>query len=177
MPVANTGDDRGSAMLARRAGWLLLGLAAIAVPASAAKEPVRVKAPAYYASITAAKARMRTGPGRNFPAIWLYVRPGLPVRVLETFEDWRKVEDPGGTQGWIQSTLIGKARSAIVTAAAPIELRDRPAGGQVLWRAAPGVVGKVTQCANGWCRLDVNGQAGFTPTSGLWGVEPGETLP
>lgn len=157
-------------------GWVALGALALAMPAGA-KKPSHVTKPAYFASISAAKARMRTGPGRKFPAVWIYVRPDLPVRVLDAFDDWRKVEDPSGTQGWILTTLIGSARTAIVTSPTPIELRDRPAGARVMWRAAPGVVGKISQCANGWCRLDVHGQTGFAETSGLWGVDQGETLP
>ena len=44
-------------------------------------------------------------------------------------------------------------------------------------RAAPGVVGRISECNGGWCRLDVKGQAGFVPVGAIWGVEPGETLP
>jgi len=47
----------------------------------------------------------------------------------------------------------------------------------VLYRAAPGVVGRLAQCGNGWCRFDVKGQAGFVDIGALWGVEAGETLP
>ena len=35
--------------------------------------------PPYFASIGAGKARMRSGPGRSYPATWLYVRRDLPV--------------------------------------------------------------------------------------------------
>ena len=40
--------------------------------------------------------RTRTGPGRNFPGIWLYQRSGLPVRVIATYPNWRKIEDSSG---------------------------------------------------------------------------------
>jgi SH3-like domain-containing protein len=39
------------------------------------------------------------------------------------------------------------------------------------------VVGRLSQCGNGWCRMDVKGQAGFVQIAGLWGVEAGEVLP
>lgn len=132
----------------------------------------------YYASIGAGKARMRTGPARTYPASWLYQRPDLPVRVIAAFKEWRKVEDPDGTQGWMQANLLRDARSAIVHGSTPIEMRERPAvGSRLLWRAAPGVVGRIAQCGNGWCRLDVKGQQGFVEIGGLWGVAAAETLP
>lgn len=134
--------------------------------------------PPFFASIAAAKARMRTGPARTYPASWLYQRPALPVRVVAAFKEWRKVEDPDGTQGWMQANLLSATRTAIVRGAQPAPMLERPAAGaRVMWRAAPGVVGRISQCGGGWCRLDVKGQAGFVETGALWGVDGDETLP
>ena len=134
--------------------------------------------PPYYASIVAAKARMRTGPGRTYPASWLYVRPELPVRVIAVFKEWRKVEDPGGTQGWMLASFLSDKRTAFVPTGAPVELRDRPApDARIAWRAAPGVVGRLSQCAGGWCRVDVHGQTGFVEEGRLWGTDGDEALP
>ncbi len=143
----------------------------IAEPATAQR-----KTP-YYASITAGKARMRTGPGRNYPASWMYRRVDLPVRVVAIHESWRKVEDPDGTQGWMQSNLLSEKRTAIVKHA-ELPMRAEPRmGARVVWRAAPGVVGRLSECARAWCRLDVRGQAGYVERTGLWGVDVGEVIP
>lgn len=132
----------------------------------------------YYASISAAKARMRTGPARTYPASWLYQRPDLPVRVVALFKEWRKVEDPDGAQGWMQSNLVSATRTAIVHGKAPAAMLDRPTpAAKLLWHVAPGVVGRISHCGGGWCRLDVKGQAGFVEVGALWGVEAAETLP
>ncbi|MEG3167542.1 SH3 domain-containing protein [Sphingomonas sp. LB3N6] len=132
----------------------------------------------YYASISATRARMRTGPARTYPASWLYQRQDLPIKVVAIFKQWRKIADPDGTEGWMQANLLSGTRTAIVRGPTPAELREKPsASSRLVWRAAPGVVGRLSQCANGWCRMDVRGQAGFVAISGLWGVEAGETLP
>lgn len=168
------GERFGVELAMRRMIWGF-GLLAL-VGADAALAQAKRQVP-YYASISAGRARMRTGPGRTYPASWLYVRADLPVKVLAVFKEWRKVEDPGGTQGWMLANLLSEARTAYVLDRIA-ELRERPApGARVLWRAAPGVVGKVGQCGGGWCRLDVKGQAGFVETARLWGVDPMEALP
>jgi SH3-like domain-containing protein len=93
-------------------------------------------------------------------------------------KEWRKVEDPDGTTGWMQGNLLSDTRTAIVKAGPPIEMRERPSSAaKLMWRAAPGVVGRISACANGWCRFDVMGQAAYVTVGGLWGVEPGEVLP
>ena len=156
---------------------LALGGLAMALSVPAVGALVQKKVP-YFASISAGKARMRAGPGRTYPANWLYQRAGLPVKVVAVFEkgSWYMVEDPGGTQGWILGALISDTRTALVTGGVA-ELHDSPRiAGRVTWRAAPGVVGRVSKCARGWCYLDVKGRGGYVETRSLWGVEPEETL-
>jgi len=58
------------------------------------------KKPPYWASIASGEAMMRTGPGRNYPGTWLYKRRDLPIRVIQVYPNWRKIEDPDGEQGW-----------------------------------------------------------------------------
>ncbi len=125
----------------------------------------------YWASISAGKARMRTGPGQQFPASWLYQRAGLPVRIIEIYPNWRKIEDPDGTQGWMQANLLSDARTALVKKGSVRSLYEKPrSDARVLWRVEPGVVGKLSDCAQGWCRLDVLGRMGYIEAEHIWGV-------
>ncbi len=148
-------------------------VAGLVVPAMAAAQQ---KAP-YWASISAGKARMRTGPGREFPASWLYQRADLPVRVIETYPNWRKIEDPDGTRGWVQANLLSNVRTALVSG----DIRELRASADpaapVVWRAEPGVVGRVSQCARGWCLFDIKGRAGFIQIAHIWGTAADERLP
>ena len=152
--------------------FALLGLVGTA---QAAEGPRKLP---YWASISAGEARMRTGPARTYPATWLYRRRDLPVRVVAAFKEWRKVEDPDGAQGWMQANLLSATRTAIVRGAEPVPLTASPvAGAPLRFRAAPGVVGRISRCGGDWCALDVKGRGGFAPAASLWGLDPGETLP
>ncbi len=146
-------------------------LAAVCLLISLEAAAVAQRKPPYWASIGAGEARMRTGPGRQFPAIWLYRRAGLPVRVVETYPNWRKIEDPDGTQGWMQANLLSEDRAAIVRGAVR-PLRKTPGeAAPIVWRAEPGVVGKISECGNGWCKIDVGGRMGYVETAHIWGVD------
>lgn len=156
---------------------LIVAAVMLAIPGSAIAAEA-TPTPPYWASIRAGEARMRTGPARTYPASWLYRRAGLPVRVIAVRKEWRQIEDQDGTQGWMQVNLLSADRTAVVRGSAPAAMLERPvAGARVAYRAAPGVVGLVSACGNGWCRLDVKGRAGFVELGALWGVEAGETLP
>ena len=157
--------------------WATAVLAAVAIEGGALAADAKKTLP-YYASINAGRARMRTGPDKTYPASWLYQRADLPVRVVAVFKQWRKVEDPDGTQGWMLAALLSERRTGIVRGQQPADMRAQPSAGAGLsWRAAPGVVGRLSECGNGWCRFDVKGQAGYIEVSHLWGVEPTERLP
>jgi SH3-like domain-containing protein len=155
-----------------REGFILGALAlGLIVPAWAQQ-----RKPPYYASITAEKARMRTGPGRNYPASWLYQRKDLPIKVVDIYGEWRKIEDPDGTQGWMQVNMLSDTRTAIIVGTA-IELRGAPRfEARVNWRAAPGVVGRISRCAAGWCYFDARGRGGYVEQTHIWGTDPGEEM-
>ncbi len=149
---------------------------AVALLSHAQAQAQRQKPTPYWASIAAAKARMRTGPGTNFPANWEYVRADLPVRVLAVRAEWRKVEDPDGVQGWMRSFLLSEQRTAIIRGEVRPLYAAPDRGAKLSWRVEPGVVGRISHCAAGWCEFDVRGRAGYVEIDHLWGVAPGETI-
>ncbi|MBU3076627.1 SH3 domain-containing protein [Sphingomonas quercus] len=154
----------------------LAALLAATLPAVAHAQPPERAVP-YWASISAGEARMRTGPGRQFPAIWLYRRAGLPVKVLQVVQGWRRVQDQDGAVGWMLANLLSETRTGVITGAGTEPLRASPEpGARVVWEAEPGVVGRIASCADGWCAFDVKGKRGFVATDRLWGVAAGEVV-
>ncbi len=164
--------------LASIAVFAVLAIAASTVPTDRGMAQDSARRLPGWMSIGAGRALMRTGPARTYPGAWLYQRADLPVKIVGEFKEWRRVQDPDGTEGWMLVNLLRKTRTAYVRGPAAAAMRDRPAAGAgVAWRAAPGVVGRISQCGEGWCRFDVKGKAGFVETGALWGVDAGEVLP
>jgi SH3-like domain-containing protein len=129
------------------------------------------KKPPYWASIASGEAMMRTGPGRNYPGIWLYKRRDLPVRVVQIYPNWRKIEDPDGQQGWMLVTLLSDRRTAIVRPGGPRDIRVKPdANAPIRYRAEPGVVGRIDKCQQAWCRIQIGKRKGFIAKSDILGV-------
>ncbi|MDD3799691.1 MAG: SH3 domain-containing protein [Novosphingobium sp.] len=124
----------------------------------------------YWASIRAEKVNMRVGPSESYRIDWVYERPQLPLKVLRIKEGWRLVEDADGDRGWVVARFLSRDRTAIVVGGGPAPMRAKPqAGARLLWNAQPGVVGKLGDCDEGWCRFDVTGRVGWIPQKRLWG--------
>jgi SH3-like domain-containing protein len=168
---ARRGAWQGSRIMAQPAPPFLIAIAAALLPVMAppAMAQSTGKTVPYWASIAKDEARMRTGPSMDYPANWIYRRRNLPVKVVETYPNWRKVEDPDGMRGWMHVRLLKDDRTAIVVGATAQMRRDASDSAPVLFRAEPGVVGMVSNCDADWCLFDVGGQRGHIRKRDLWG--------
>ena len=153
---------------------VVIGAVLLALAATASAQD---KKPPYWASIASGEAMMRTGPGKNYPGIWLYKRRDLPIRVVKTYPNWRMIEDPDGTRGWMLVTLLSDRRTAIVKPGDPRPLRAEPSESSAIrYRAEAGVVGHLEKCAGGWCRFKVGKREGYIRTADVWGVGSEEVI-
>ncbi len=135
------------------------------------------KQPPYWASIASGQAMTHTGPGRNYPNVWLYQRRDLPVRVVKKYENWRQIQDPDGAQGWMLVTMLSDRRTAIVKPGEPRPIRVGPYDdAKISARAEAGVVGRISKCNDGWCRIEIGNRRGYIRISDIWGVGPNEVV-
>jgi SH3-like domain-containing protein len=156
---------------------LTLLLLIVATGSLSTAEAQRQRETPYWASIAAGRAFMRTGPGENYPAVWLYVRRDLPIQVIEVYRSWRKIRDPDGATGWMLVSLLSDTRTAIVRGERPAPMLEEPdEAARVRYRAEPGVVGRISRCADGWCHFDVGGRGGYLRVDRIWGVGRDETV-
>ncbi|MCS0502698.1 SH3 domain-containing protein [Ancylobacter sp. GSK1Z-4-2] len=133
-----------------------------------------------FVSIKADKVNVRSGPSRDNAVAWVFTRAGLPVEVTAEFENWRRVRDSDGSEGWIYHSMLSGRRTALVTPWSkgdPVSLHaSRAADSAVTARLESGVLGKVEHCDGKWCRFFGDDFDGFIEQEKLWGVYPGEKL-
>ncbi|MBV2142174.1 SH3 domain-containing protein [Falsochrobactrum sp. TDYN1] len=156
--------------------------ASAAAPAGTRLGPSGLPVPRFV-SLKPARANLRVGPGRQYAVSWLFLKAGLPVEIIQEYDNWRRIRDADGTEGWVYQSLLSGKRTA---AAAPW-LKDNQGAMITMWRDAnetsgiaaevePGVIGTVRECNGEWCELEVKGTKGWFRQSELWGVYPGEVF-
>lgn len=129
-----------------------------------------------FVSIKSDAANARRGPGPDFPVLWQYQRPNLPLEVVSEYDDWRRVRDHQGEEGWMKATLLSGARTVIVRRSAhAVKLRAVPdATGGVVALVQTGVIGTLKACKGDWCEVEVDKYDGWLPRDQIWGVYPFE---
>ncbi|MEO5773908.1 MAG: SH3 domain-containing protein [Sphingomicrobium sp.] len=152
-------------------------MAAVLLLTLAGPAAAQDKVPPYWASIASGQAMTRTGPGKNYPGVWLYQRRDLPIRVIKKYENWRLIQDVDGAQGWMLVTLLSDRRTAVVKPGEPRPIYSASSEtSRLKYRAEPGVVGRIEHCKDGWCRFGAGKREGYIRTSDLWGVGENETV-
>ncbi len=133
-----------------------------------------------FVSLKATRVNLRVGPGRDYPVSWLFLKAGLPMEVIQEYDNWRRVRDSEGSEGWVFHSLLSGERTAIAAPwlkgkSATIDMRrSADETSQVVARMEPGVVASVAECSFGWCRIEAGSREGFVSQNELWGVYPGE---
>jgi SH3-like domain-containing protein len=133
-----------------------------------------------YVSLKSDRVNVRAGPTKDHHVTWVFTRSGLPVEITAEFENWRRIRDWEGSEGWVYHSLLSGRRTAVVTLKAKDELvplNDRPdTTGSVTARLQSGVLGQVKRCTGNWCRISGDGFDGWIAQERLWGVYPNEKL-
>lgn len=155
-------------------------VAAAPVPPPAATveapKPPDPKQAIHFASLRAEKVNLRSGPSADFPIQWVYVRRGLPVKVVASFDIWRKIRDSEGTEGWVNQQMLTGHRSVLVAGSVRDLRHDPKPDADVVAKLEVGVVAAISKCDPTWCEVKAGGYKGWLMRDEVWGLEPGEVI-
>jgi SH3-like domain-containing protein len=129
-----------------------------------------------FVSLDADKVNVRFGPGRQYPINWVFARQGLPVLIVAEFDNWRKIRDHEGKEGWIHSSLLSSKRTFMVSGQIRELRRTASPDARIVLRAEPGVIGDLLDCEGNWCHVEIEERRGWLPRSEFWGVLPDEVV-
>lgn len=133
-----------------------------------------------FVSLKPSDTPMREGPSKDHRIKWVFKKEGVPVEIIAEFDNWRRVRDSEGDDGWVFHSRLSGRRTAQINP----KLKDKDLalyardseGAQVTARLQPGVIGSVEQCSGRWCRISGDGFEGWMQQDRLWGVYPGERV-
>lgn len=136
------------------------------------------------------ETNLRKGPDIKYPIVWVYKQKGYPMEVIAEFENWRKLRDSDGAEGWVHENLITGTRNVRIIANNYVSqnmfypVRDNEV---ILFhnpdessypkaRLQFGAIGKLKKCQVQWCQVKFENTIGWVHKSNLWGVYQNEVL-
>lgn len=130
----------------------------------------------YFSSLRFDRTYVRSGPGRDYPVIRVYSRKIIPLEITAIFDDWRRVRDWDGEEGWILRTQLADQRS-IITVLDTLTLYEKPdVNGRKKARLEKNRLALIRKCTDDWCKIETDGYNGWVRRAGLWGLYPNELI-
>ena len=130
-----------------------------------------------FVSLRRDEVNVRFGPGKQYPINWVFTRRGIPVEIIAEFGNWRKIRDYEGVEGWINAGLLEGQRTIMIQGTTRDLKRTADAQARVVLKAQPGVIGRLFDCEESWCRVEIAGRRGWLQRGEFWGTLPDETFP
>jgi SH3-like domain-containing protein len=177
--TSNRSWQMRSRTLAFAAIAMVLGAAAHAAGETGAGPKSGLPVPRFV-SLKPDRVNVRGGPTRDHEVTFVYTRAGLPVEITAESDNWRRIRDWEGSEGWVYHSLLSGRRTAVVNPkdkSALVPLRDKgDDDSAVIAQLQAGVMALVKRCTGGWCRIVGSGFDGWVVQEQLWGVYPNEKV-
>ncbi len=133
-----------------------------------------------FVTIKAGKVNVRKGPSSDHEVAWVFQRKGMPVEITLEFENWRKIRDSEGGEGWILQSMLSGKRNALVADWAKnkaVVLHDGASEkSAAVAKLSVGVIGEIQSCNGKWCYVVTADYEGYAKQNQLWGIYPDERL-
>jgi len=129
-----------------------------------------------YVSLKAAEGNVRRGPSLSHRIDWVFKHRAMPLEVTGEYGHWRRVRDRDGASGWVHYSLLSGVRTVIVEQdMLPLLIKPdpkAPAKAQV----ELGVIARLDECIQAWCKIKAERYKGWVPRASLWGVTSDERV-
>ena len=129
-----------------------------------------------FVSLGTNRGNARRGPSLTQRIDWVYTRKGMPLKLTEEYDHWRRVEDKDGLGGWIHYSLLSGARTVVILKSMA-ELHASPsAHARVTAQAQQNAIAHLFAARPGWCRIGAQGDSGWIERQDVWGLLPHEVF-
>jgi len=133
-----------------------------------------------FVSLKSDRVNSRSGPNKDQDVRWVYTHAGMPVEITAEFENWRRIRDWEGAEGWVYHSLLSGKRMAVVVPKSKDELvplyTSADVQSVVTAQLQSGVLGTLKSCDGNWCQFSGKGFEGFVRQERLWGAYPNEKV-
>ncbi len=122
----------------------------------------------YFLSLKNNKVNVRYGPGFDYPIKYVYKKRFLPVKIIDSKENFRRIIDHKKNSGWIHISQLKKSNSLIVLEDKIIFSKNSKFSKPLL-RLEKGRLVILKKCMSNWCKMKSGNFTGWLQTQNSWG--------
>jgi SH3-like domain-containing protein len=133
-----------------------------------------------FVSLKSDRVNVRSGPNKDQDVRWVYTRAGMPVEITAEFENWRRIRDWEGSEGWVYHSLLSGKRTGVVVPKLKDEVvplyESADEKSALAAKLQAGVVGQIKSCNGKWCEFAGKNFDGWIEQERVWGAYPNEKV-
>ncbi len=114
------------------------------------------------------EVNVRYGPSFEYPIKYIYKKTGLPLRVIDKKENFRRIIDNKKNGGWIHLSQLKKSKSFITTEI-KILFKKPTKFSKPLAKIDKGRLLRVKECKDKWCNVKSGKFSGWIEKDNVWG--------
>ena len=115
------------------------------------------------------KVKVRQGPSFEYPVKFIYKKKYLPVKIIDSKDNFKKIIDLKNNDGWIHISQLTKKKSAINIFNLSIVFKKPNIYSQPLAKLEKGKLVTIKKCKKEWCKILVENNQFWIQKKFLWG--------
>ena len=122
-----------------------------------------------FLSLKKNKVNVRYGPSFESPIKFVYKKINLPIKQIDTKENWRRIIDSKNNSGWIHRSQL-KPINSIITLKDEILFKKPTLFSKPIAKIKKGRLLILQKCDGEWCKIKSAKFKGWIKTNDVWGI-------
>jgi SH3-like domain-containing protein len=123
----------------------------------------------YFRTLRNDTVNLRQGPSFDYPVKIFYKKKYLPVLILDSSNNFRKIKDHENNTGWIHVSQLSKKKSALANNNQVVVFKNSTIFSKPEALLEKGRLCIVLKCKDSWCKIKSGKFVGWVKKEDLWG--------
>ena len=121
-----------------------------------------------FLSLKKNRVNVRYGPSFDSKVKYIYRKINLPIKQIDTKDNFRRIIDLKNNSGWIHVSQLKKSNS-IITLKNKVLFKKPSNFSKPIVKLDEGRLLIITRCENNWCDVTTDNYSGWVKAENVWG--------
>ena len=127
-----------------------------------------IKAEEKFLSLKKNRVNVRYGPSFDSKVKYIYRKINLPIKQIDTKDNFRRIIDLKNNSGWIHVSQLKKSNS-IITLKNKVLFKKPSNFSKPIVKLDEGRLLIIKRCENNWCDVTTDNYSGWVKAENVWG--------
>ena len=123
----------------------------------------------YFLTLKYNKVKVRQGPSFKYPVKFIYKKKYLPIKIIDSNDNFKKIIDIKNNNGWIHISQLTKKKSAINIFDLTLIFKKPNIYSKPIAKLESGKMVIIKRCKDKWCKILTQNISGWIKKEFLWG--------